>query len=339
MMYRNVFRTVTLVVMIALAFGCSKKKKSSHSQAEELTAESVGEAAVPGSAVVTREIDGEVIVIDKLLSGDKTILNNIEKISPEPGDGSAFLTACTDVNSQQDPMMLALKEMVQETDCLRAHDKLIYMREFWVSTNRNLTDLTLLAKFKNVRLLHLSDNKLSDIRPLAELVNLEVLHLDNNKISDIQALSQLVKLYSLNLTGNAVVDISPLQNLIKLKFLVLDFNLIEDTAPLAGLPAVTNLLLSANRIQDISPLGQMASLQILHLSSNPVVDLGPLANLSQLTTLHVVSSQVNSLVAIAPLNLLVVLDARNNPVGQAKSEASCPTTAASPAVRDFCLAP
>ncbi len=329
-----------LLILALLASQCSHKKKShGRTNAAETTVEGADGDLGAGGTIVTREVDGQVIVLDKILSGDSKILDGIQKISSEPGDGSEFLKACQNPSELTQSMVDVLKAMVGEQDCLRAHDKLIYMREFWITKDLNISDISLLEKLTNVTLLHLSSNELTDISPLAKLVHLQILHLPANAIKDISPLSQLQELTSLNINGNLISDISPLAGLKKLNNLDLDFNKISDISPLMGLLSLQRLLLSDNQISSLESIAPLSQLQVLHVSSNPISDLVPLQNLLELKTLHIVSTQVASLAPVASLLRLSELDARVTPVAAARTAENCPLSALAPAVQMFCQSP
>ncbi len=333
------FRRVKLLLLISLAawLGSSCHRKSSKQRAViEPNASAKSSSASSSDSVVTKEIDGQVVVLEGLLAGDPTILDKIEKISPTPGDGSDFLHACRTLASESLALMEALKRMVAESDCLRAHDKLIYMREFWVTKNLTISDVALLSKLKNISLLHLSDNSLVDIGPLASLQNLEVLHLDNNMIQDISPLRSLPKLRSLNLKGNKLSDISELGGLENLTYLDLDLNMIQDLSPLGKLSRLSSLFVSGNQIVDISTIAGLKSLLHLHLSSNPIADMTPIGELKSLKVLHVVSTLTESLSPLANLTELEKLEAANTPVSRNRTLENCPVSAASATVRAFC---
>ncbi|HYX35619.1 MAG TPA: leucine-rich repeat domain-containing protein [Oligoflexus sp.] len=333
-----------LLILVVALTSCSIRKKSRNHGADQVDDTNTTVVAndpdkQSTDMVVTREIEGEVVVIDKLLSGDPKILDGIQKISREPGDGSDFLKSCRNPTDSNGPLVEALKAITGETDCVRAHDKLIYMREFWVTESLSIGDISLLSKLTNITLLHFAANDLQDISPLATLVNLETLHLDDNKINDLRPLAALPKLRSLNLSNNKISDLGPLSMIKTLAILDLDFNQIVDISPLQGLTALQQLLLSGNLVQDVGSISSLNKLRELHLSSNAISDLSPLAGLNDLVVLHIVSVPVVSLAPIATLSLLTALDARDTPVERGRTPENCPTNAASPAVQAFCAAP
>ena len=144
-------------------------------------------------------------------------------------------------------------------------------------TNRNISDISLLAEFKNLVSLDLRNNNISDVSPLAELTQLTSLVLQSNNISDVSPLAELTQLNSLNLCNNNISDVLPLAELIQLNSLNLCNNNISDVSPLAELTQLTSLVLQSNNISDVSPLVGLINLKqpgslynALSLSNNPL---------------------------------------------------------------------
>ena len=118
-------------------------------------------------------------------------------------------------------------------------------------SNSSISDISSLASLKNLKKLHLVENKIRDISKLGELVNLCELDLSSNQISDISHLRNLLNLTKLNLSDNKIGDISALTNLINLKELNLSYNVISDILPLSNLVNLNRLDLIDNKINNI----------------------------------------------------------------------------------------
>ena len=130
---------------------------------------------------------------------------------------------------------------------------------------KGITDISELAKCKNLKKLDLRDNKAADLTPLAGLTELEWLCLWNNGISDVR----------------------PLMSLTKLTYLDLDVNRVSDIGTLASLPELSELWLSYNPIGSVQPLGQLKKLTRLGLKGLNLKDgdLDAVAGLSGLQEL------------------------------------------------------
>ena len=63
--------------------------------------------------------------------------------------------------------------------------------------NNQLTDISGVKIFKNLKILFINENKLTDISALKYLINLKILWLSNNKVTDISVLKDLKYLQEL----------------------------------------------------------------------------------------------------------------------------------------------
>jgi serine/threonine protein kinase len=148
-----------------------------------------------------------------------------------------------------------------------------------------LTDISDLARFRNLTYLNLRNNQLSDISALSGLTKLTKLNLPQNKISDISSLSGLTDLTYLNLSFNQINDISALSGMTDLTELYLDHNIISDASALSGMTDLTELSLRDNQISDLSALSGLTKLTKLYLYENKISDVSALSELTKLTEL------------------------------------------------------
>ena len=116
--------------------------------------------------------------------------------------------------------------------------------------HKNLSDISMLQGFTELKILNLSDNDISDIRPLMELSKLEKLNINNNAVSDLRPLIGL-------------------PNLVKLEA---ENNRITETTSVGSVRQLTELNLRGNPIKDFSGLGHLASLKTLDLRATSVTD-------------------------------------------------------------------
>lgn len=143
--------------------------------------------------------------------------------------------------------------------------------------SKGLTDVSYLAKLKNLERLDLSYNKIVDISPLAALTNLKDLRIDGNRIKDINALDSLRQLEALSLNNNNIDDISPIENLNKLRSLYVGDNSIEDISALKTLKDLRIFDAGNNKIRDIGVLNDLPNIGALNLAGNPITDYDILA--------------------------------------------------------------
>jgi len=97
-----------------------------------------------------------------------------------------------------------------------------------------ITDITGIEYFVNLRRLDISWNLIADIQPLAGM-QLEYLRMYGNQVGDISALAGMSTLYNLNIGGNLITDISALATLVNLGELNLADNPIEDYTPVKAI--------------------------------------------------------------------------------------------------------
>ena len=131
--------------------------------------------------------------------------------------------------------------------------------------NNELTDISGIKLFKNLRQLNIGYNKITDISVLKDLINLTELYMYNNQIKDISVLKNLTKLNILNIGFNKIKDISVLSNLIKLKKLYLNNNKIKDISVIKDLKDleilnIDNLELESDQIQYINSINNLQEL-------------------------------------------------------------------------------
>lgn len=174
-----------------------------------------------------------------------------------------------------------------------------------VSREYNITDLSGIENFTNLKHLYMNGQNISDITVLGKLTNLDTLELNENKIINIDALSNLKYLTCLGLSNNQISDINALENLSWLKRLNLDNNQINDIEvfnqkkldglrelflsenqmnndnikPIKNLPSITRLDLSKNQITDFSELTNIRTIRELCLDYNDIKDASSLSNM------------------------------------------------------------
>ncbi|MHB0856475.1 MAG: leucine-rich repeat domain-containing protein [Anaerolineae bacterium] len=177
-------------------------------------------------------------------------------------------------------------------EALDIHDREITQRDAFMVTSLDLSkewvpgdipgqisDITPLQYFANLKDLKLTFNALSDIGALSGLVTLESLDIGGNNIGDnLESLSGLTNLKQLSMFGNRTTDISALAGLTNLELLYIHSNQISDISPLANLKNLSELMADDNQISDVSALSGLHMTR-LHLAKNPVADFSPLIDM------------------------------------------------------------
>ena len=93
---------------------------------------------------------------------------------------------------------------------------------------RRTSNLSMLAKLKNLETINLCGTKASDLSPLSELKNLRKLDISYTKVIDLSPLAELENLETLHLTNAEVNDLSPLAEVKNLKALHLRKTQVSD---------------------------------------------------------------------------------------------------------------
>lgn len=117
-----------------------------------------------------------------------------------------------------------------------------------------ISDLSGIEYFINLKQLDISWNRIKDIKKLERLTRLECLQAFGNQITSIASLKNLINLTDLNVGGNKLTKIDPLSGLVNLKALYLENNNLTKIDPLSNLTNLTRLNLKGNKIKDYSPV-------------------------------------------------------------------------------------
>lgn len=158
----------------------------------------------------------------------------------------------------------------------------------------------------------LKGNNITVVSWLSNFTNLKVLTLSENNITNIQSLNKLTNLEYLYLSKNSVTDFSPLSNLPKLKTLDLSKNNMKDFSSLASLTNVTSLDLSGNNMTDVSQLSKLTNLEYINLNENNIADVLQLSNLSKLKNLSWDQNDVKDFLSLSKLTSVTGLSLRGN---------------------------
>lgn len=162
-------------------------------------------------------------------------------------------------------------------------------------------DLTVLAGFKNLTALDLSNRCVSDLRPLTVLGKLEQLALAGNRVEDVTPLAALTGLRSLDLSGNPVkatwgyTRTEPFSRLTQLEVLKLDDVPLNNILPLGSLASLRVLHLRRGQLPSLRPLRTLTNLRELHVDQNEFEELSPLEDLLQLEQLTASQNYISSL--------------------------------------------
>lgn len=204
---------------------------------------------------------------------------------------------------------------------------------FGHKTRPPLTDISPLARLRELDEVTLYDCQVRDISPLAELTGLrhltisggpEFLPCDLTPLKELQTLNLHTtprcnmpklpsKLSSLSVTG--IGDLEFLRGMKSLEWLNLNDNPeLSDLSPLADCPNLTRLSVVDTAVCDLSPLAGHPSLKELTLSSTRVTDVSPLATIPTLEMIWLYGTAVEDVSCLAALPLLNDLNLRKTRV-------------------------
>ncbi len=182
-----------------------------------------------------------------------------------------------------------------------------------------ITDLGPLSSLINLESLILVDCfRGTDISPLARLKNLSNLSIDNAGITSIDPLNELTGLISLYLPGNMLTDINALKAHHKLVSVNLASNKLSDVSALSNCRSITNLNVMYNQIDDLSLVAQFQQLQHLNFIKNNVENINFLQALPLIKTLSFMDNPINDIASLAGLKDLQQINMRGVPVHDLK---------------------
>ncbi|RMG66455.1 MAG: leucine-rich repeat domain-containing protein [Bacteroidetes bacterium] len=167
-----------------------------------------------------------------------------------------------------------------------------------LSGHPDLSDLSPLSVFSELKTLDLSETAARDLTPLRNLTRLEVLKLAGTQVADLSPLRYALGLREINLNQSPMADLRPVGHFPRLQRLYLAHTRVEDLAPLAGLTDLRDLDLRHTAVVDLEPLQACTRLEALKVDHTFVQTLDPLHGLESLHTLSCMHTPVYDL---APL--------------------------------------
>lgn len=197
-----------------------------------------------------------------------------------------WVSLCRNATGEREYTCLKLKAKLGISSSKRSENwdkvyKKMVHRQHLALCSLQISDLSPLAGFTNLRELELSDNEISNLSSLSELSSLRKIDLCNNQISDLTPLAGLSNLQTIFLVRNSICDISPLAELSDLRVLLLNDNNLSELSSLTRLSRLRELYLDNNEIYDISPLAAITNLVQLNLRGNFIHDFSPISHIEK----------------------------------------------------------
>ncbi len=178
--------------------------------------------------------------------------------------------------------------------------------------NNQISDISFLSEFTNIKKLVLSNNNLNDISALGSLSSLDFLYLDHNCISNIEALKNLRLIETLRLDHqetvkgdgiSSLMNIDVLANVLELKNLYINNNIIVDIDCLGSLSKIVVINAANNEIESMSALNVFSNMQYLNLENNNIS--GSTVPISKMTNLETLRLEGNNFSAGTYFNTTV----------------------------------
>ena len=253
------------------------------------------------------------------------LTTTINKTKANTGTGEEDINAQQTISFNDENLYNAIKEQLHSKNIeytandtnktLTMTQENINKVEILELINKEITDITGLETFKNLKTLDLGQNQITDINAISGLTNLQMLSLgENHKISDIGAISSLTNLQTLYLHNNQISDIGAISGLTNLQTLYLWGNQISDIDAISGLTKLKTLELGRNQITDINAISGLTKLETLKIGTNQIIDIGAISGLTNLQTLWLDKNQISDISAISGLTNLKTLDLGQNQI-------------------------
>lgn len=198
-------------------------------------------------------------------------------------------------------------------------------------TGRDITDISALTSFKNLKSLKLNNNKITDITPLSSLAKLTYLDLSDNPIVDVSPLSGFDVLEELVLQNTLVSDPSLLGNLVYvLSYIDLRGSPVVDCS---SAHKVTNHLCEEEPIvfsdsklysciqfrlglqaDEVPSRSDLESIHSLACHNKSISDIGGIENLINLQSLVLIGNHISDISPLLNLTSLLEVFLGGNPV-------------------------
>ncbi|XP_028808266.1 leucine-rich repeat-containing protein ODA7 [Neltuma alba] len=148
----------------------------------------------------------------------------------------------------------------------------------------------------SISALHLNHKALSDVSVLADFKNLEKLDLKLNNLTSLEGLRSCVNLKWLSVVENKLESLEGIQGLTKLTVLNAGKNKLKSMDQVRSLVGLRAVILNDNEIVSICKLDQITDLNTLVLSKNPIRKFGDaLAKVKSITKLSLSYCQLETI--------------------------------------------
>ncbi len=206
------------------------------------------------------------------------------------------------------------------------------MEEISLYSNPNMSSVSGLSNFPQLRFLEISENNLQTVGEISQMPQLRVLTLTQNNLTSLPVLLNLPKLEKLDLGTNKLSSLQDLGSIPSLEYLDASHNPLQNLDGVAKFPLLKRLVLQNEKgegLTNLQGMRDLPQLTELNIARNSVHDLREVLPLSQLEVLIINDNFIEDLSPLKALPKLEYIEAVNNPL---KNKA-CPITSKAEACR------
>lgn len=158
---------------------------------------------------------------------------------------------------------------------------------------REITDITGLEKFTELRSLNLNGNKVSNLEKLEQLKYLDTLNLRFNGLTKLDSLKNLTELIQLDVSNNSLTNTNGLEGMIKLDTLLMSNNNIENNfGGIKNLKTLTTLAISNNNVTSVEALSSL-NLVNCYASLNGISNSNPITSIEGIKTIELNNNKID----------------------------------------------
>ena len=190
--------------------------------------------------------------------------------------------------------------------------------------NSNISDITGLGNFDNLKDLNISKNiNIRTLEPLKYCSNIEILNASETSVGDnISAIKELKNLKTLILNNIGMTKIDSINNLIKnisdngeellLEELDISANLLNNINGIENITSLKKLSVTSNNLTEIPDLSNLLMLNRLTAYSNKITKIPKLSNSSNLKYILLSDNKITDISELGKLGSIIELELNNN---------------------------
>lgn len=171
-------------------------------------------------------------------------------------------------------------------------------------SHQNISDLSGLQFFHNIRSLNCTFNNLTSLPSLDSLTKLQQVWVHDNQLSALPKISQLTKLEILNVKSNHLISLPSFPNATALKEFDCSGNKLTSIPDLTTFNKLEVIYAYNNKLAVFPAINNLNKLRIFDVQSNELTTLPDISNNTNLTVFRCDRNQLQTLPSFAHLTLL-----------------------------------